>query len=283
LEKEHFLFLVENYTNLTQEEAVELTLLQEHFPYSQIVRNLAARASQDNAMDSREHLLHMSAICTTDRAVLKSIMTAPRSERMPVALPGAVEKNYPVTEPKAPAKEKEIVSGVSILRPEISLFGEALRKDILLELKKLKVSKHNFEVSVEKYEQLHSSPVQVQKKERKKPQKNPVHPDLLIEEIKTTKKKVVPEGKQKEQIEIIENFIKTKPSIAKNKGNLPKDNSDLAEKSLMYGDNIVSETLVEILLKQGKKDKAIEVLKKLIWKFPQKKAYFAAQIEELKK
>ena len=51
----------------------------------------------------------------------------------------------------------------------------------------------------------------------------------------------------------------------------------------MFGDNIVSETLVEILLKQGKKDKAIEVLKKLIWKFPQKKAYFAAQIEDLKK
>jgi len=45
----------------------------------------------------------------------------------------------------------------------------------------------------------------------------------------------------------------------------------------------VSETLVDILIQQGKKDKAIEVLKKLIWKFPQKKTYFAAQIEELKK
>jgi hypothetical protein len=36
------------------------------------------------------------------------------------------------------------------------------------------------------------------------------------------------------------------------------------------------------LLSQGKKDKAVEVLRKLIWKFPQKKSYFAAQIEELK-
>ena len=72
--------------------------------------------------------------------------------------------------------------------------------------------------------------------------------------------------------------------ITKNKLTAPPaDSSDLAEKSLAYGDNIVSETLVEILLKQGKKDKAIEVLKKLIWKIPQKKAYFAAQIEELKK
>jgi TolA-binding protein len=41
--------------------------------------------------------------------------------------------------------------------------------------------------------------------------------------------------------------------------------------------------LAQILTRQGKKDKAIEVYKKLIWKFPQKKAYFAAQIEDLKK
>jgi len=63
--------------------------------------------------------------------------------------------------------------------------------------------------------------------------------------------------------------------------NQPK--TDLSVPSVTYGENIVSETLVEILLKQGKKDKAVEVLKKLIWKFPQKKAYFAARIEELKK
>jgi hypothetical protein len=41
--------------------------------------------------------------------------------------------------------------------------------------------------------------------------------------------------------------------------------------------------LVELLLKQGKKEKAVEMLKKLIWKFPQKKSYFAARIQELKK
>ena len=60
--------------------------------------------------------------------------------------------------------------------------------------------------------------------------------------------------------------------------------SDLAEvKSGEFADNIISETLAEILIRQGKKEKAIEVYRKLIWKFPQKKVYFAAQIEELKK
>lgn len=106
--------------------------------------------------------------------------------------------------------------------------------------------------------------------------------DALLEEIKG-KKKLKPEStKQREQIEIINQFIKKQPTIVR-ASQQPEGSTDLAEKSISLTDNIVSETLVEILLRQGKKEKAIEVLKKLIWKFPQKKSIFAAQIEELKK
>lgn len=107
----------------------------------------------------------------------------------------------------------------------------------------------------------------------------------IIEEIASTKETIEPESeKQKEQLEMIDQFIKTQPSIS-NAKDKPVNiaSGDLSTiKTGEFSDNIVSETLVDILLKQGKKDKAIEVLKKLIWKFPQKKAYFAAQIEELK-
>jgi hypothetical protein len=113
------------------------------------------------------------------------------------------------------------------------------------------------------------------------------HPvDAIIEEIKTTKRELKPSGeKQKEQQEIIEKFIKTQPTITNSKEKIAATPvGDLSSiKSGEFSDNIVSETLVDLLISQGKKDKAIEVLKKLIWKFPQKKVYFAAQIEELKK
>ena len=111
------------------------------------------------------------------------------------------------------------------------------------------------------------------------------YPEGLIEEIKTSKKELKPENeKQKEQIDIINNFIKTQPSISNSKEKVVLPPGDLNPvRSGEFGDNIVSETLVEILVKQGKKDKAIEVLKKLIWKYPQKKSYFASQIEDLKK
>ena len=109
--------------------------------------------------------------------------------------------------------------------------------------------------------------------------------DQLIDEIKTSKKKIQPESnRQKEQIELINQFIKAQPRISpqKSKPDNPS-NVDFSLPSSEFGDNIISETLVKILLSQGKKEKAIEVLRKLIWKFPQKKSYFAAQIEELKK
>jgi len=118
------------------------------------------------------------------------------------------------------------------------------------------------------------------------PSKKISSPEKYIEEIKVSKKEIEPEGeKQKEQIQIIDQFIKIQPSISNVKDRIQQAPAgDLSTiKSGEFTDNIVSETLVELLIKQGKKDKAVEVLKKLIWKFPQKKAFFAAQIEDLKK
>ncbi len=113
--------------------------------------------------------------------------------------------------------------------------------------------------------------------------KRPV--ETIIDEIANGKQKIEPESpKQMEQIQMIDRFIQTQPTISNKDKIIQAPEGDLATiKTGEFTDNIVSETLVEILLKQGKRDKAIEVLKKLIWKFPQKKAYFAAQIEDLKK
>lgn len=283
MEKERLLFLTKNYTSLNAEEVSDLIALQNEFPYSQLLHNLTSRGGQDLNLSSKDELLHVSAIYATDRAVLKSIMTAPNKQRAKAIFQAPDQPTKVADSILSPPK---II--VSPMDSGTSLSGEALINDIFKELDKLKVVKHNFEVSVEEYEKINGSKRKDDTKRAEKkisqPKETSEPTDLLIEEIKSTKKKVNPEGpKQKEQIEIIENFIKSQPSITKNKlATPPPTTTDLAEKSLVYGDNIISETLVEILLKQGKKDKAIEVLKKLIWKFPQKKAYFAAQIEELK-
>ncbi|NJN26131.1 MAG: hypothetical protein HC819_09220 [Cyclobacteriaceae bacterium] len=89
------------------------------------------------------------------------------------------------------------------------------------------------------------------------------------------------------QNEIIERFIIDQPSIGSVKKESDKTaeqiNRDLADKSTRFNDELVSENLAIILLKQGKKERAVDIYKKLIWRLPQKKAYFAARIEEINK
>ncbi len=91
---------------------------------------------------------------------------------------------------------------------------------------------------------------------------------------------------QKEQLKLIDDFIKKQPSLtAGNEDRLRAETAkamqDLSLKSVEFGEDLVSENLARILGEQGKTQKAIDIYKKLIWKFPQKKAYFASQIEKL--
>ncbi|MEQ8361725.1 MAG: hypothetical protein RH948_02595 [Cyclobacteriaceae bacterium] len=170
------------------------------------------------------------------------------------------------------------------------LSGDELLDELFHDLEKLKKLKHGFEVASANFNSTPSVSIAppsnpaAEVKEDSKPIKKPKAANKgIIAEIKSTKKKIKPsDPKQKEQLDIIDRFIKSKPSIPKGKtSSSAPPATDLSEGSSVFTDNIVSETLVEILIKQGKKEKAIEVLRKLIWKFPQKKAYFAAQIEEL--
>lgn len=60
------------------------------------------------------------------------------------------------------------------------------------------------------------------------------------------------------------------------------DAVETAENSLILGDEIVSETLARLLIRQGHIADAIEMYEKLMIKFPEKAATFAAALEKLK-
>jgi hypothetical protein len=60
------------------------------------------------------------------------------------------------------------------------------------------------------------------------------------------------------------------------------DAKTMAENSLTLGEEIVSETLARLLARQGHKEEAIEMYEKLIVKYPEKGATFAAALQKLK-
>lgn len=324
MDKSKFLFLLTNNNSLSSEETGELELLQDQFPYSQAIHNLVARGSQLNDLAIKQTKLNKAAVYATDRAVLKSFITAPTGERKQVekevvATPPPTAVVEQAEEIKTPEPKKEVIPEPEkpkvkttveavVKKPATStpvelpasttekfvpsnLSGDELLDELFQDLDKLKKLKHGFETASANF---NATPPPTTDKSPEKSD-NEVNTDPkpikktksgnkgIIAEIKSSKKKIKPsDPKQKEQLDIIDKFIKSKPSISKGKtGSSDSPATDLAESSSVFTDKIVSETLVEILIKQGKKEKAIEVLRKLIWKFPQKKAYFAAQIEEL--
>lgn len=64
---------------------------------------------------------------------------------------------------------------------------------------------------------------------------------------------------------------------------IPEQVFEMAVNSLNQEAGLVSESLATILARQGKVEKAVEMYQKLSLKYPQKRAYFASQIETLLK
>ena len=82
--------------------------------------------------------------------------------------------------------------------------------------------------------------------------------------------------------ELIEKFIREEPRITPSKSTFYSP-SNMAKKSIVEPEDLITETLANIYAQQGNFKKAISFYQKLSLKFPEKSRYFAALIEELKK
>ncbi len=321
MDKIQFATILKHYSGSSVEEAQEVLSLRSLFPYSQLLHVLSARVSKDHGFSNQQSELQLAAVYAADRMVLKEILTKEVSEHIEIIKPQVTkeiivakkDEGIELVKPTIIAQSKNVDDSEESID---------VADRVMHDLERLLELRHNFEALYIDQPDSKLKPLQKEKIIAAEPEEThfesgmskkqriielakslqvekeavepiPVAPkkkinpaEKLIEEIKISKKEIEPEDeKQKEQIQIIDHFIKVQPSITNVKERIQQAPvGDLSTvKSGEFGENIVSETLVELLLKQGKKDKAIEVLKKLIWKFPQKKAFFAAQIEDLKK
>jgi len=92
---------------------------------------------------------------------------------------------------------------------------------------------------------------------------------------------------QQKQNELINKFVNSDTSpVDRFRPTLPKDegeSEDLSEGSSTYNGELVTENLAEIMLRQGKRGKAIDIYRQLMLKNPDKKAYFAEKIDKITK
>lgn len=316
MNKDLFIQSIREYTSTSKDVATDILSLKADYPYCQLLHALAARVSKDHQLPNQQEELQLAAVYAADRAVLKDVITgnllqikttnstrtvadttviSNAATALDVDLAEEVihdlerlnqlrhnfellftEETKPATVPEEKVTEPIVTQEASKSTSETAPTAEKVVK----QPRDLKARKERI-VAIAKALQEQEAAEEGGGLKKKRSESG----ESLIEEIATNKQEISPENsKQKDQLNIIEQFIKLQPSISPNKEKtIPVPSGDLSTiKTGEFSDNIVSETLVEILIKQGKKEKAIEVLKKLIWKFPQKKAYFAAQIEDLK-
>lgn len=91
----------------------------------------------------------------------------------------------------------------------------------------------------------------------------------------------IEEENDKKKLRVMLQRQKLDTAMDTDNDDVPEDIFKLAMDSISFGPSIISESLADILAKQGKIDKAVEMFKKLSLLNPEKNAYFASKIKDL--
>ncbi|MCD6011930.1 MAG: hypothetical protein K0Q79_1792 [Flavipsychrobacter sp.] len=98
--------------------------------------------------------------------------------------------------------------------------------------------------------------------------------------FKNTSEKQIEESKDQKALKTMWQKEKLAAAMEEENEEIPETVFEMAVNSISKEEGLVSESLADIYIKQGKYDKAIEMYRKLSLRNPQKSAYFAHKIDE---
>jgi tetratricopeptide (TPR) repeat protein len=318
VEKEKILDLLKNPTKITRDDIYLFEKWVHKFPYFQTAHVVIAKIANDLKIPNKEVKLNYAAIYSPSRVVLKqlvqndwskvptrkssSVLPSQSAEKVNENAPNKPAESYfpPINNFQETEKEDWQVKNEH--------YNQKLKDDYLIKREQYEIKQEQREQEEQKeeipaptinHDLVNEVLANLEKAKRLKKEfldrenddtqhvRSTYTPPNQDTSFSYQERSYHSENQERnagyEQKELIDNFIEKEKSIGKIE---PTDNSsspvDLSERSTYLSDDMVSENLASILCKQGKKDKAIDIYKKLIWKFPQKRAYFASLIEELK-
>lgn len=278
MKKQEFIDFMKSPELMTGETILPLERLVRDFPYfssAGILYTLNLR--KENSIKFNDQLKLASAYAS-DRKLLKQLIKDVQllSERDSIGDEIKDEPNTNLTEKDSTLIQDE----------RINVNDEDLNLPQLIEVFRNELDKitKNYRNSPEFLNLLNlanklESLLKVQK-QQKDPSIKP-----YFEEYGLTNLEELPQHKEKpiSNSKIIDKFISEEPRIISENQTSFFDPVEFANKSLMDNDEIVSETLAGIYYDQGNLAKAIKIYKKLSLLNPEKRFYFAARIEKIRK
>ena len=322
LTKSDLLPLLKQPEAIAAETLTDLEELARQYPYFQAVHTLIAKAKHDEQASDAEAALHHAAIYAPDRRHLRKIIleevhrspsevpltdeatpspaevavTEIQKDAEPTDAPmaGAVELSGSATE-----QVEEPVASFEASEPIVTEENEpeATLDTVKNEPETVVVAEdHDPEPTIAEEEApsvaepvIATEPTTTDEADERESVYDALEKNLKnLQEVRSAQrtedqKPLVSGTTQREQQELMDKFVSQEHDKLSTPMDLEATIADLAERSTLAPEELVTENLAEIFIKQGKVEKGLALYEKLSLKFPEKKAYFADKIEQLKK
>ena len=317
LTKSDLLSLLKQPEAIAAETLTDLEELARQYPYFQAVHTLIAKAKHDEQASDAEAALHRAAIYAPDRRHLRKLIleevhrspseapstdeAAPSSAEVAVTeiqkdagpMADAVELSGPATEQDSEPVDAPVVSPEAS-EPVVTEENEpeATINTVESESETIVVTEENEgEPMADEEQELVPSaePTTIDEADERDSVYDALEKNLKnLQEVRSAQRpedqKPLASGTtQQEQQELMDKFVSQEHDKLSTPMDLEATIADLAERSTLAPEELVTENLAEIFIKQGKVEKGLALYEKLSLKFPEKKAYFADKIEQLKK
>ena len=285
MDKATFEKIISSPASISSEEAVLLEELVQEFPYCQMAHLLIANESYQKKSMHYPKKLRKASTYILDRTVLHTLL-----HHKEIDTPSEIILTIHDPEIKhEQEQQKEDDTAISKKNVEILKEIEQNLSDLKRkkeELKNLKIIKDLPDLNKKKVVNALELPFNESKFGEELSSGEITNIDLLLDYLQ---KNHLASGDHIEgeditnQSEIIDKFIVAQPKLSPRSSidinNV--ENSDLAVDSTELKLELITENYALILTKQNKIEKAIEVYKKLLLKYPDKSAYFALKLNEL--
>jgi hypothetical protein len=256
MNRETFDKLVENYDSQDEVLVSKMALLIEKYPYFQLPRFFYTKSLKDQNKNDLNIALNQLALYTADRGVLKQNIESKfelikNGDVLVVEIEStSKDKEVPEEKPKKAEKPPLIKKD-----PQIPSKEKAVIKSKSQSIKSEDISR-DLKMNFLDWIQFTEENQNIEHKETKK--ENPLS----------------------DKLPIIDRFIEADPKIS------PVAKAEAVESVLKQefnSEELMTETLAKVLVKQKKYKKAISAYKILSLKYPEKNVFFAGQIQKIRK